>query len=128
MTHQEQVAARDAEDVKRAIEQRLAAPNAHPDAEHHSRHVQVTECQRGGKTSDFCSCPHCCLHVCSRCGAYEGGLTTHCSGERVDFDFDTTQAVYATTLDYTTQRGWHMSEAGMRGRGPLFQKTEAANG
>lgn len=124
-TYREQIAARDANDISAAIHRRLSAPDAHPEAEYHSRHVQVTECLNGGKASNFCSCWHCTLSVCARCGAYEGGLTTHCPGERVDFD--TTQAVYTTGLDYTTQRGWHMSNVGMKSRSPLFQKMDGAD-
>ena len=127
MTHTAQltkseIAAHDAEDIRLATEHRLANPNAQPDAEHRRRHVQVTDCLRGGQVSNFCSCAHCCLAVCSVCGAYEDALTTHCPGERVDFD--TTQAVYRTGLDFTTYRGWHVSDQGMRERGPLFQRTE----
>ena len=118
-THREQLAELDAQDVERATARRLAEPNAHPDAEHHSRHVQVTNCLRGGEVSKFCSCNHCCLAVCSRCGAYEGGLTSHCPGERVDYD--TTQAVFTTKLDYTTQQGWHLSDA--ERIVPMFEKT-----
>ena len=109
--------------IDAAIAARLASPNADPGAEHHSRHVDVTNCLRGGNVSIFCSCNHCCLSVCSRCGAYEGGLTSHCPGERVDFD--TTQEVFTTMLDFTTQLGWHMSNEGMRLRSPLFERTVA---
>lgn len=100
------LATRDADDIKRAIEARLATPNATPGAEQFRRHVHVTECLRGGKVNDHCSCHHCTLSVCAVCGAYEGGLTTHCPGERVDYN--TTQAVYTTNLDFTTPLGWHM--------------------
>ncbi len=115
---------RESENVRRAIEARLASPNAHPGADLHSRHVHVTNCLKGGKVSQCCSCYHCTLAVCSRCGAFEGGLTTHCPGERVGAD--TAQAVYTTKLDYLTDRGWHMSDGGMRSRGPLFASQPAA--
>jgi hypothetical protein len=111
------LAKREAEDIKQAIAARLANPNARPGA--YSRHVQVTDCLKGGKVSTCCSCWHCTLSVCSRCGAYEGGLTSHCPGERVDVD--TSRAVYATSLDYLTDRGWHLSDAGMRRRCPIFR-------
>jgi hypothetical protein len=57
------------------------------------------------------------------CGAYEGGLTTDCPGEKVDFDKQ--QEVYETTLDYTDDRGWHLGES-MKQRSPRFTDTRRA--
>ncbi len=86
-------------------------------------HQQVTKCLRGGgKVSRYCGCQHCCLAVCSVCGAYEGSLTTDCPGERVDYDKQ--QEVYTTMLDYVDGRGWHLSEHGMRDRAAHFALTE----
>lgn len=114
--------ARDAEDVRRATERRLSNPCASPGVEVFRRHVQVTDCLKsGGPVSCACTCYHCTLSICKVCGAYEGGLTTHCPGERVDYD--TTQAVYTTALDFTTDRGWHLSDTGMKARSPVFERS-----
>lgn len=86
------------------------------------RHKQVTTCLKGGgPLSKFCSCAHCCLCVCSVCGAYEGALTTDCPGEGVSFDRQ--KEVYETTLDYTEARGWHVGET-MKMRSPRFEETK----
>ena len=83
------------------------------------RHKQVTACRKGGgPVSKFCSCEHCCLLVCSVCGASEGSLTTDCPGVPVGFDKHT--EVYETKLDYTDERGWHQGEA-MEHRSPRFE-------
>jgi hypothetical protein len=108
--------------VARALLARLAKPNAQPGATVFRRHVRVTNCLRGGKVSSCCSCHHCALYVCGVCGAYEGGLTTHCPGERVDFD--TTEAVYRTDLDFTTPRGWHRAGTPGPPRHAIFEKPE----
>lgn len=72
------------------------------------RHTQVTTCLRGGgPISKSCTCEHCNLSVCSICGAYEGGLTTDCPGSKVDHDRQ--KEVFETSLDYTDDRGWHLS-------------------
>lgn len=85
------------------------------------RHQEVTTCLKGGgPVSKFCTCPHCTLCVCSVCGAYEGGLTTDCPGEKVDFDKQ--QEVYETNLDFTDARGWHQGEP-MKRRTPRFEVT-----
>lgn len=69
-------------------------------------HRQVVTCLRGGgPCSDFCSCEHCTLAVCSVCGAYEGSLTIDCPGEKVTYDRQ--QEVYTTALEYTDALGWH---------------------
>lgn len=82
-------------------------------------HVQVTTCLKGGgPISKFCSCPHCTLSVCSVCGAYEGGLTSDCPGERVDFNRQ--KEVYETDLDYIEALGWHQSTIARRFREPRF--------
>lgn len=87
------------------------------------KHRQVTTCRKnGGPVSKFCSCEHCCLSVCTVCGAYEGSLTTHCPGEGVSFDRQ--REVYETNLDYTDDRGWHQGEPMLR-RTPLFEDDPA---
>lgn len=84
------------------------------------RHKQVTTCLRGdGPISKCCTCSHCTLSVCSVCGAYEGGLTTDCPGEKVEYDRQ--QEVYETPLDYTDARGWHQGEP-MKRRTPRFEQ------
>lgn len=85
-------------------------------------HQQVTNCLRGGKVSRYCGCNHCCLAVCSVCGAYEGSLTTDCPGEHADYDKQ--QEVYTTNLDYVDGKGWHQSEISMRDREAHFALTE----
>jgi hypothetical protein len=119
-----EIEARDVENIRLATERRIAHPNATPGAEVFSRHVHVTDCLRGGKVSSCCSCHHCTLAVCSVCGAYEGGLTTHCPGGPVDYD--TTLAVYRTDLDFTTPLGWHLSGVNMGLRSPVFDAEPAA--
>jgi hypothetical protein len=57
--------------------------------------------------------------VCSVCGSWEGSLTTDCPGQGVGFD--KRQEVYETTLDYTDERGWHLSDAA---REPRFESTK----
>lgn len=97
----------DEADVQRAIDVCLVNPRTTPGAETFSRHVQVTRCLRGGgPISRWCSCFHCTLSVCERCGGYEGGLTTHCPGDWVGVDIGL--AVYHHRLDFTTPRGWHV--------------------
>lgn len=118
-----QRAKREREETQHAIAQRLANPCAHPGAEQPTRHTQVTHCLKGGKVSSFCSCYHCTLAVCSQCGAYDGGLTTHCPNELVGEA--TMRAVYTTKLDYLTDRGWHLSDEDARWRIPLFAATPA---
>ena len=50
-------------------------------------HKNVTTCLRTkGPLSMHCTCEHCNLAVCSVCGAWEGGLPTHCPGARVTHD------------------------------------------
>lgn len=44
------------------------------------------------------ACNLCCLSVCSRCGLYEGALTTHCPGENVSMD--KSELIYAGKLNY----------------------------
>lgn len=117
------IAAREAEDIRRATERRLAKPNARP-GERPLEHVQVTDCLRGGSVSKFCGCYHCTLGVCKVCGAYEGGLTSECPGEYAGYD--TTLAVYKTDLDYTTERGWHLTGQPTARRPALFASTEPA--
>ena len=73
------------------------------------RHQQVTTCRKsGGPVSKHCSCEHCCLAVCSVCGAGEGSLTTDCPGTQVSADKQ--QEVYETNFDYTDERGWHLAK------------------
>lgn len=85
------------------------------------KHIQVTECLRGGPCNDHCSCMHCCISVCSVCHAYEGSLTTDCPGEPVSYDRQ--QEVYTTDLDYTVELGWHASGVMMGERSVLFLRT-----
>lgn len=85
-------------------------------------HQHATNCLKGGKVSNFCGCQHCCLAVCSVCGAYEGSLTTDCPGSRVDYDKQ--QEVYTTDLDYTDAKGWHRSGVGMKEREAHFALTD----
>ena len=120
-----EIEAREAEDIRRATAARLATPNAKP-GERAREHVHVTNCLRGGSISKYCTCYHCTLCVCSVCGAYEGGLTSECPGERVDVD--TTLAVYKTDLDYTTERGWHLTGERTAYRPSLFAKAAEARG
>lgn len=69
-------------------------------------HVHVTTCLRGGgPISNLCGCEHCCLAVCSVCGAWEGGLTTDCPGE----SYDIRRVYESDTADYTDALGWHDS-------------------
>lgn len=82
------------------------------------KHKQVTTCRKGGPISKHCSCEHCCLSVCSVCGAYEGGLTTDCPGVIVSFDRQ--KEVHETLLDYTDDRGWHAD--GMEKITPRFEE------
>lgn len=70
-------------------------------------HQRVTTCRNGGPVSKSCTCEHCTLAVCEVCGAYEGGLTTHCPGTKIDFDKQ--QEIHETALDYTDDRGWHLA-------------------
>ena len=73
------------------------------------RHKQVTTCRKsGGPVSKHCSCEHCCLAVCSVCGAGEGSLTTDCPG--VQMSADKQQEVFETNYDYTDDRGWHLAQ------------------
>lgn len=90
------------------------------------RHKQVTTCRRsGGPLSKMCTCEHCCLDVCSICGAWEGSLTTDCPDESVSHD--RRQEVYETNLDYTDERGWYMMPPGdseRPRRSPRFENTK----
>ncbi len=87
------------------------------------RHQQVTSCRKsGGPVSKHCSCEHCCLSVCSVCGAGEGTLTTDCPGTRVDTDKQ--QEVFETNLDYTDDRGWYLEVDGSSRRAPRFENTK----
>lgn len=83
------------------------------------RHKQVTTCRKsGGSLSKLCGCEHCTLDICSVCGGGEGSLTTDCPGKEVDADRH--QEICETSLDYTDDRGWHLSV--MR-RTPRFKST-----
>ena len=91
------------------------------------RHKQVTTCLNGSASlSKFCTCQHCTLSVCSVCGAYEGGLTTDCPGERVAYDRQ--REVSETNLDYTDERGWHLAQTDdgtpIASRSPRFEDTK----
>ena len=87
------------------------------------RHQQVTTCRKsGGPVSKHCSCEHCCLSVCSVCGAGEGSLTTDCPGTHVDYDKQ--QEVFETNLDYTDDRGWYLGVDGSSRRAPRFENTK----
>lgn len=85
------------------------------------RHKHVTTCLHGGPISSYCGCYHCTLSVCDVCGCYEGSLTTDCPGEVVSHDRQ--QEIYETPLDYTDERGWHLSEQTFRDRTPRFEET-----
>lgn len=87
-------------------------------------HVHVATCVHGGPVSNRCSCMHCCISVCSVCGAYEGSLTTDCPG--VEVGFDRQQEVYKTLLDYTAERGWHQSDKGMADRTTHFRPRQGS--
>jgi hypothetical protein len=83
-------------------------------------HKHVTTCLKGGgPISKFCPCYHCTLAVCAVCGAYEGGLTSDCPGEKVSFDRQ--KEVYETNLDYIEGLGWHQSTIDRRFRQPRFE-------
>jgi hypothetical protein len=90
-------------------------------------HKQVTTCRKtGGPTSNYCSCEHCTLAVCSVCGAWEAALTTDCPGVAVSAD--RRQEVCETNLDYTDDRGWHQrgwhQSAPDVPRSPRFEDTK----
>lgn len=83
------------------------------------RHKQVTTCRKtDGPVSKHCSCEHCTLAVCSVCGGGEGSLTSDCPGVKIDADRQ--QEIYETQLDYTDDRGWHLSTSR---RSPRFEHT-----
>lgn len=77
--------------------------------------------EKGERTNDFCSCNHCTLAVCRVCGAYEGGLTTHCPGVLISSDVQ--HLVSQSGLDYTDERGWFVWKEGEQSTGYKFEPT-----
>lgn len=83
-----------------------------------SMHQSAVDCLHGGPLREYCTCQHCVRHVCVRCGASEGSLTTDCP--ELLIDVDRLQELRETGLDYTEARGWHLAKAA---RTPHFATT-----
>lgn len=83
------------------------------------KHKQVTTCLRdpSAPTSNYCSCYHCTLAVCSVCGCYEGSLTTDCPGYKLDQAQQ--DRVYKDGADYRDGHGWHFTTAS---KSPRFEE------
>ena len=71
-------------------------------------------------TNKHCTGCHLChggLAVCKRCGGMEGGLPTHCPGERMTMEQG--DAVYAGKQDWINGLGW---VAGVSRYSPMDQQ------
>lgn len=78
------------------------------------KHVYYESCESGDCGG---TCPLCTLSICKVCGMAEGGLTTECCGEKVEYEVE--QRVYAGELDYRNDQ-WIK---GMRNRF-MYKHTE----